>query len=155
MNRLLGLRSVLLLALTVLFPAQAYSHCQIPCGIFDDSAEIQRMLLDATTIEKSATEVTALAGKGDAESQNQLVRWVNNKEHHADNVINTIGYYFLAQRVKPDMEDYQERLVKHHAVMIAAMKTKQTADPKAAETLREAILALKPFYPEPDHDHEH
>lgn len=145
--------TLLTTALLLMLPSQAYSHCQIPCGIFDDSAEVKRLLLDATTIRKSATEINALAGKTDAESQNQLVRWVNNKENHADNVINTISNYFLAQRVKPDMEDYAVRLEKHHAVMIAAMKSKQTADPKAADALEQAILAIQPFYPEPDHTH--
>ena len=102
----------------------AYAHCQIPCGIYDDHAQVQSMLEDATTAEKSAKLIGELAGKTDPQSQNQLVRWVMNKEQHAQKVISTISDYFLTQRVKQDQKDYAERLAKHHAVIIAAMKTR-------------------------------
>jgi len=129
----------------------AYSHCQIPCGIYDDHARVQSMLEDAATAEKSTKLIAELAGKSDAQSQNQLVRWVMNKEQHAQKVISTISDYFLTQRVKPDQKDYAERLAKHHAVIIAAMKTKQNADEKYATMLKESIEALLPYYPEHKH----
>ncbi len=129
----------------------AYAHCQIPCGIYDDHAQVQSMLEDATTAEKSAKLIGELAGKTDPQSQNQLVRWVMNKEKHAQKIISTISDYFLTQRVKPDQKDYAERLAKHHAVIIAAMKTKQNADEKYATMLKERIEALLPYYPEHKH----
>lgn len=134
------------------FSQSGYAHCQIPCGIYDDHARVQSMLEDAATIEKSMRSITELAGKPDAQSQNQVVRWVMNKEKHAQNVISTISDYFLTQRVKPEQEDYAERLAKHHAVMIAAMKAKQNADVGFAGELKEKIEALQPYYPE--HKHE-
>ena len=127
-------------------PAQA--HCQIPCGIYDDHARVQSMLEDAATVHKSTGLIAQLAGKTDAQSQNQLVRWVTNKETHAQKVIATISDYFLTQRVKPSQEDYKERLVKHHAVILAAMKAKQNADAEFAKALTESIEALAPYYPE-------
>ena len=129
----------------------AYAHCQIPCGIYDDYARVQSMLEDSATAEKSAKLISELAGKSDAQSQNQLVRWVMNKEQHAQKIISTISDYFLTQRVKPDQKDYAERLAKHHAVIIAAMKTKQNADQKYAIMLKESIEALLPYYPEHKH----
>lgn len=129
----------------------AYAHCQIPCGIYDDYARVKSMLEDSTTAEKSAKLIGELAGKSDAQSQNQLVRWVMNKEQHAQKIISTISDYFLTQRVKPDQKDYAERLAKHHAVIIAAMKTKQNADQKYATMLKESIEALLPYYPEHKH----
>lgn len=45
------------------------------------------------------------------------------------------------------------KLVQHHAVMVAAMKTKQAADPALVEQLRAAIDAIAPYYPAPDHSH--
>ena len=93
-----------------------------------------------------------MSGKTDAQSQNQMVRWVMNKEKHAQNVIATISDYFLTQRVKPEQEDYSERLIKHHAVIVAAMKVKQNADLSYAVALKEKIEALLPYYPE--HKHE-
>jgi nickel superoxide dismutase len=79
---------------------------------------------------------------------NQLVRWVMNKERHAQKIISTICDYFLTQRVKPSQKDYAERLIKHHTVIIAAMKAKQNADVKYAKTLKESIEALSSYYPE-------
>ena len=129
-------------------PQTGHAHCQIPCGIYDDHARVQSMLEDAATVEKSARLIAELAGKSDAQSQNQLVRWVMNKEKHAQNIIATICDYFLTQRVKPGQKDYAERLAKHHAVIVAAMKAKQNADMTTAKTLKESIGALSSFYTE-------
>ena len=125
----------------------AHAHCQIPCGIYDDYARVESMLEDTATIEKSIKMIGELTGKSDAQSKNQLVRWVMNKEKHAQNIISTICDYFLTQRVKPSQKDYADRLKKHHAVIIAAMQAKQHADEKYAKRLKESIEALLPFYP--------
>lgn len=140
-----------LAGLTLALPQPAGAHCQIPCGIYDDHARVQAMLEDAVTVEKSFKLLGELAGKTDAQSQNQLVRWVMNKEKHAQNVITTISDYFLTQRVKPSQEDYGERLKKHHAVIVAAMKAKQNSDMKYGTALKQSIEALLPYYPEHKH----
>lgn len=124
-----------------------FAHCQIPCGIYDDYARIQAMLEDAVTAQKSIRLIVELAKKNDPQSQNQRVRWIMNKEKHAQNIIDTISDYFLTQRVKPDQENYSERLVKHHTVIILAMKTKQNVDEKYVNQLKESIEALKTYYP--------
>ena len=77
-----------------------------------------------------------------------MVRWIMNKEKHAQNIIDAISDYFLTQRVKPDQENYTERLVKHHAVIVAAMETKQHVDEKYVNQLKISILALLPYYPQ-------
>jgi nickel superoxide dismutase len=135
----------------LMLPQPVQAHCQIPCGIYDDYARVQSMLEDAATIEKSAKLIAELAGKSDAQSQNQLVRWVMNKEKHAQNIISTISDYYLTQRVKPSQKDYTERLIKHHTVIVAAMKAKQNADMKFAVTLQKSIEALSAYYPKHTH----
>jgi nickel superoxide dismutase len=132
----------------LVIPQTLKAHCEIPCGIYDDHARVESMLEDAATVAKSARLITELAGKTDAQSQNQLIRWVMNKEKHAQNVITTISNYFLTQRVKLSQEDYAERLQKHHAIILAAMKAKQNADVKYAQSLKEAIEAIAVYYPE-------
>ena len=127
---------------------QAWAHCQIPCGIYDDHARVKAILEDAATIEKSVKLISELSGKSDAQSRNQLVRWVMNKEKHAQNIISSISDYFLTQRVKPSQQDYAERLRNHHAVIVAAMKAKQSADGKVADDLRKRIEILAVYYPE-------
>ena len=91
--------------------------------------------------------IVDLAQKNDPQSINQRVRWIMNKEKHAQNIIDTISDYFLTQRVKPDQENYQERLVKHHTVIVLAMKTKQNVDEKYVNQLKISIEALIPYYP--------
>lgn len=129
----------------------AQAHCQIPCGIYDDHARVKAVLEDVATTEKAVNVMTDLVGKTDIQSQNQMVRWVYNKEKHAQNVIDTISDYFLTQRVKSSQEDYEARLVKHHAVIVAAMKVKQNANVETVEALHDAVVALAPYYPEHKH----
>ena len=143
--------SVAFIAANFLILQQAHAHCQVPCGIYDDHARVQSMLEDAATVTKDAKMINDLAGKTDAQSLNQITRWVMNKESHAQKVISTISDYFLTQRVKASQEDYTERLVKHHTVIVAAMKAKQNADGKFAMELSKAIEALAAYYPKHDH----
>ena len=147
---------ILLIVFTVVgfglvLPQSAHAHCQIPCGIYDDHARVKSMFEDAATIEKSIKSIAKLTGRSDAQSKTQLVRWVINKQKHAQNIISTISDYFLTQRVKPKQKDYVERLIKHHAVIIAAMKAKQNVDVKYAKKLKESIEALAAYYPENKH----
>ncbi len=123
------------------------AHCQVPCGIYNDSARVDSMLEDAATVTKATHMLADLAGKTDAQSNNQSTRWVLNKEQHAQKIIETISDYYLTQRVKPSQADYAERLFKHHAVILAAMKAKQNADTAHATALTESIQALSIYYP--------
>ncbi len=130
----------------------ADAHCQVPCGIYDDAGRIKQIKEDATTIAKAVTKINELAGSHDAQGMNQAIRWVVTKEAHASNVIETVSLYFLTQKVKPvapggDGHDaYLKSLADHHAVMSAAMKTKQSVDPAAVATLNKAIDRLAAHY---------
>lgn len=138
--------AALIISAILALPSVALSHCQIPCGIYDDNARVQAMMEDARTVEKSVTLINELAGKSDAQSVNQKVRWVMNKERHAQKIIATMSDYFLTQRIKPSQDDYGERLKKHHAVILAAMKAKQNASRASAEALKKAIEGIAPYY---------
>ena len=117
------------------------------------------MLEDASTVEKATNQIIALSNGIDSEEKstpiaqnyNQLVRWINNKESHAEKIISTITNYFLTQRVKPKQKDYTDRLIKHHAVILAAMKVKQNASIKETKALKVAIENLAVYYPQVEH----
>lgn len=127
----------------------ALAHCQVPCGIFDENARIQALYEDATTIEKAMSRMNELAGKHDAQSQQQFTRWTIAKEKHASHIITTASEYFLAQRVKPvpkgagGYDAYLNTLALHHELMVAAMKAKQTTDPGAVQRLRDALHGIE------------
>ncbi len=146
-------KTLLLLAIAAigtitLLPDFGQAHCQIPCGIYGDYPRVEAMLEDAATISKSIKMINELAGRNDAQSQNQMARWVMNKENHAQKIITTISDYFLTQQVKPKQKDYKERLIKHHAIILSAMKTKQNTDAKLVVILQKNIKALLSYYPE-------
>ncbi len=143
---------VLLFGSLLFFPySTALSHCQIPCGIYDDALRVEQMLEDSSTIFKAMNSLVQLQDKNDPQSANQRVRWIMNKEKHAQHIIKIISNYFLTQRVKPGQKDYVDRLKKHHAVIVAAMKVKQSASVHTVNVLKAAIEALKPFYPADTH----
>ena len=144
----------LVAAAGLLFSAHSASaHCQVPCGIFDDHAKVDALLQDADTVIKAATLINELADASSAQDHQQLVRWVNNKESHAQHVIMVIADYFLTQRIKDSQDDYVQRLKDHHAVIIAAMKAKQSVDPAVGEALKAAIEKLFVYYPTHEHHH--
>ena len=154
------LSAISLLLVSFLGSGQAvFAHCQIPCGIYNDHARYQSMVEDSATIEKATTQIIEIsellhadqANRSEGDSYNQLVRWVTNKESHADNIISTIADYFLTQRVKSGRQDYLDRLSKHHAVIVAAVKVKQNASAAASADLSTAIKALGPYYPRHEH----
>lgn len=130
----------------------ASAHCQVPCGIYDDPARITHLKEDATTITKAITNVIELAPKQDAQSLNQATRWITTKEEHASDIMTVVAEYFLAQRVKPvapgaeGYDAYLKNLADHHAVIVAAMKTKQQCDLATAAALDKAIDALAKHY---------
>ena len=128
------------------------AHCQVPCGIYDDAARITRLHEDAATIAKAMMKINEMAGAHEAQAINQVSRWVATKEAHASHVIKVVSEYFLAQRVKPvatgsdGYSTYVSKLADHHAVIVAAMKTKQTVVPAAADKLDKAIAAIGIYY---------
>ena len=122
------------------------AHCEVPCGIYDDQQRFDAMLEDQTTIEKAMGKIAGLAGKTDAQSANQLGRWSSTKESHATHTQHVIAQYFMTQRIKASDPKYVDKLTRAHAVMVAAMKCKQTVDPAAAATLKQSILDFHKAY---------
>ena len=80
------------------------------------------------------------------QNNNQLIRWVNNKEAHADKLTHIVTDYFLTQRIKPNTRNYEARLKVLHGMMLAAMKAKQTVDLTQTKTLRSLIAEFETLY---------
>jgi len=140
------------LLLGIFLPRQVLAHCEIPCGIYDDQLRISLLEDNITTIEKSMQEINSLSGQTPL-NYNQIVRWVENKEEHADNIRQIVTQYFLAQRVKPaekkDKEAYEKylnQLTLLHQMIVYAMKAKQTTDLANVEKMRSLVLEFKSAY---------
>lgn len=140
---------------------KASAHCQVPCGIYDDDARLAALREDSATIAKAMAQISELAGKHDGQSLNQATRWVLTKEQHASNIITVVSEYFLTQKVKPvspgtdGHQAYLQKLADHHAVLAAAMKSKQTVDSSAVDGLNRAIEQLAGHYQPAGETHAH
>ncbi|MBN2317129.1 MAG: hypothetical protein JXM79_24600 [Sedimentisphaerales bacterium] len=140
------------LLVAVILGSLAYSHCQIPCGIYDDEARFAEIAEHITTIEKSMKEIETLSA-AQKPNMNQLVRWVNNKDHHADKLSEIVTYYFMAQRIKLPAEgnvtaqqDYVKKLTLLHHMLVYSMNAKQTTDLDNVAKLRSSLSAFHDIY---------
>ena len=134
------------LTLFLSFLNTSFGHCQVPCGVYGDTARFTQMLEDQTTIAKAIVQINDLADKKDAQSANQLSRWVATKEDHASKIQKIIAEYFLTQRIKSSSDKYDALLKGAHAVMVAAMKCKQGVDAKNGDSLKSAIESFQSVY---------
>jgi len=141
----LATTGVLITALIALMATSAGAHCEIPCGIYDDHMRIHLIAEDITTVEKAMKQIDDLAAKVPL-NYNQLVRWISNKEQHANRIQETVTQYFMTQRIKPDQEKYTEKVVVLHQMLLAAMKCKQTTELGHVATLRSLLKKFETLY---------
>jgi nickel superoxide dismutase len=151
----------LMTALLFVTPGVVDAHCQIPCGIYDDELRVQLIEEHIGTIEKSMKQIVAL-GEEQPINHNQVVRWVNNKERHAQEIQDIVTAYFMAQRVKPTPSSEQEahaeyvgQLTLLHHIQVTAMKAKQTTDQDHVKHLRIYVEEFRKAYFGDEGGHSH
>ena len=137
-----------------------YGHCQVPCGIYDDAVRIVQIEEDIATVRKAMGIIKGLSGKSDAQSLNQMIRWVNTKESHAVNIQETVSSYFLAQRIKPKKkgeagrQKYVNQTLLLQQLIVAAMKCKQNVDQGKCEVASDLVTEFSVSYFD-EHGMEH
>lgn len=149
-------------AMSLLLANSVYAHCEIPCGIYNDKLRCSMIEEHIKTIEKSMTMINDLSKEGSI-NYNQLVRWINNKEEHANEIQHIVSQYFMTQRVKPvdsqsidDYKKYIKKLLLLHEMLIYAMKAKQTTDMDNCKKLSSLLTDFQAVYFGPeDQKHEH
>jgi len=139
--------------LPILLLNLVYAHCQIPCGIYDDVLRVVSLEEDIRTIQKSINKIQELGDSvKNIQTQNQLIRWVNNKESHAQKIQDVISEYFLAQRIKPksqndkDYDTYVMLSTSCQKIIFYAMKCKQNVDVQYVEKLSAELDSLVDVY---------
>ena len=136
---------VMALAMVDLSAAMVGAHCEIPCGIYDDQLRADLIAEHSNTIEKSMKKIVELS-KQNPVNYNQLVRWISNKEKHADEIQHLVTQYFMTQRIKPDAKKYSEKLAVLHKMLIYAMKCKQSTEVAHVSTLRSLTKEFETLY---------
>lgn len=135
-----------------LVPATASAHCQMPCGIYGDDLRFGSLEEDFQTIEKAMKQIEELS-KAEDTNYNQLVRWVDTKEEHADKIVAVMTNYFLMQRIKVPAEGdaaaqakYAKMLKQVHALLVEVMKCTQTTDLAHVEAGRKLLHEFQHTY---------
>jgi nickel superoxide dismutase len=106
---------------------------------------------DITTLEKAMTQIIAL-GEQDGKTANQRVRWILNKEKHAEKLQATIWQYFMTQRIKPvdakteGYDKYIAQLTLLHLLSVQAMKAKQSVDLTIITSMRATLHDFSHLY---------
>jgi len=126
--------------LMMVFASMVYSHCQIPCGIYNDPARFDMIAEHTTTIEKSMKQITNLS------------------KHELSHIVT---HYFMAQRIKPAgnnkgkaYEEYIRKLTLLHEMLVYSMKAKQTTDLSNVEKLKTLLAEFRVVYFQVD-THKH
>jgi nickel superoxide dismutase len=102
-------------------------------------------------------------GKEEPVNYNQIVRWVVNKEEHAEKIMDIVTAYFLAQRIKlpaadadeAAMNEYLHKLALLHQIQVHAMKAKQGTDLEEIAALRDLVAKFRLAYFGEEGKHEH
>lgn len=127
-------------------------HCEVPCGIYGDSLRVALISEHIRTIEKGMNQINEISG-GNSINYNQIVRWVMNKEKHAEEIQHIVSQYFLHQRIKmTDDSDkkkharYTKQLSHLHEILVYAMKCKQGTDVDNVLNLKGALENFEHAY---------
>ncbi len=140
-----NLKTILILMFLVAGSVNLAAHCEIPCGIYEDSVRIGLIREHITTMEKSMIQIKNLE-KAETVEYNQLVRWIMNKEDHALKLQSIVTQYFMTQRIKPETENYDKKLSTLHKLLIYSMKVKQTTDLDNIKMLRSLTDQFEALY---------
>jgi nickel superoxide dismutase len=104
------------------------------------------------TIEKAIQQVNQLSAQS-PQNMNQIVRWIMNKEKHAEEIQHIISQYFLTQRIKnvasgdkQATEKYFTKLALCHQILVYAMKCKQTTELENVNKLKSEVEQFKKSY---------
>lgn len=144
--------TLLSLILTLNFTQKSSAHCEIPCGIYEDQTRISLIKEHITTIDKSIKVINDMTSKSSFD-YNQLVRWIMNKEEHANKIQEIVTQYFMTQRIKysdsmsdHDKDMYNQQLSLLHQMLVLSMKCKQSTDLKNTDDLLNAVEAFEAIY---------
>lgn len=147
-SRILFIAVMLIAALSA---RGALAHCEVPCGIYGDETRIALLREHITTVEKSMKMIRTLGAEAEV-NYNQLIRWTNNKEKHAEEIQHITTQYFMTQRIKPvagpgaEYDAYVAKITLLHELLIKAMKSKQTLEQKQIDDMRKIVDKFEALY---------
>ncbi len=103
------------------------AHCQMPCGIYHDDMEYDRIDQYVETMYKGISVINA-SKFSNAKERNEFTRWVIQKEKASDEAAYIILQYFLQQKILPGEDNTTKQLVAAHKLLYYIVCIKQTVD---------------------------
>ena len=104
------------------------------------------------TVEKSIKMINQLS-QDEHKNYNQIVRWINNKEEHLEEIQYIIYQYFMTQRIKPVEKKNKKKYKKYikmittlHEMLVHSMKAKQSLKVDNVKKLRELTEVFEKLY---------
>ncbi|MFZ4099909.1 MAG: superoxide dismutase [Ni] [Chlamydiia bacterium] len=135
-----------LLTLGLLCSSLAWSHCQIPCGIYHDDLVLAQMGEQWQTMAKAIDQIIVLEKVcHNPQTFSQTTRWIINRDMQADHFAELVSTYFLQQRIPPG-PDQAAIVATAHRLLVLAMQVKQQVNPQVAEDLHEALHQFESQY---------
>lgn len=140
-------KTLILLAMGMLaFSDCAFSHCQMPCGIYHDDMVFEMIDQYLETMYKATTELGHLQNGTTLKDKNQFVRWVIEKENASNEASKILTEYFLQQKIKPDEEDTPKKLIATHKLLFLIVRIKQNADLECVKSFADEWGKFKLFF---------
>lgn len=111
-------------AIMLLCTSMAWSHCQMPCGIYHDEMVFDQIDQYVETMVKCITVVKDNKGET-PQARNEVIRWVMMKEKMSDDTADLITAYFLQQKIKPGEPDTVKMVTSAHKLLFLLVQIKQ------------------------------
>ncbi len=141
-----------ILGISLSMTKNSNAHCEVPCGIYQDELRVALIYEHIQTIEKAMKKIAELQEESTI-NYNQLVRWIQTKEDHAQKIQHIAEQYFLTQRIKfVDEEDekkhkkYVAQLTNIHQLVVFAMKSKQGIALENIEKMKKSLQGFEKAY---------
>ena len=140
------MQKALFLLITLISHQLLHSHCQMPCGIYDDALVFKYVDQYIETMQKGVKELNSL-GSDTPNKRAQFIRWVALKEEQSNQVAELITTYFLQQVVKP-VEESTPKVLAIHRLLFLLVKIKQNSDDIQVNNFLKEWTQFKQFFSE-------
>ena len=115
-------------------------------------ATLDKIAEHISAIETSMKQIAKLPQDKQA-SVNSIVRWLQNKEKHCDQLRDIVTYNFMSQRVRPvvqtDGKRYKEYITAStllHEILVFNMRAKMTTDLSNVDKLKALLVEFRAAY---------
>lgn len=123
------IKTILTIFFLTSFNELLIAHCQMPCGIYHDDMVFDQIDQYVETMFKGISVVNE-SKFSTVREKNEFIRWVMTKEKSSDETAQLILTYFLQQKIKPNEEDTEKKLVSAHKMLFLLVQIKQNCDLK-------------------------